>query len=265
MQTLLIPYSPPGDLAVVGGFAVKPFGFLVALALVVGFFLAQARARELGISGYEFRGLSAWTVGVGLLSAHIADVVFYHPANLARGPLYLLEFWTSLSSVGGLAGAFFTSLIYAWRTGRPWSQYADVLLQGWVLGWVFGRLGCTVVFDHPGALTDSPLGFQYMDGHLRHNLGFYEFLYTLLVMLPISLLFHRISPQAPPGAQTVLIVLLYTPFRFFLDFFRATDLAGADLRYVGLTAAQWGFLAFFLLIFPFATKIRSSLRNTAVP
>ncbi|MBM3267737.1 MAG: prolipoprotein diacylglyceryl transferase [Candidatus Sericytochromatia bacterium] len=249
--------TPQVEIHLMGGYSVRPFGLLVVLGLLFGYFLARARAREQGIDGHEFGPLVAWTVGTGLVSAHVIDVVFYHPEELARGPLYLLEFWTSLSSIGGLAGACVASLVFAWRSGRPWRQYADVLLQGWVLGWVFGRLGCTLAFDHPGAPTTAFLAFRYLDGQLRHNLGFYEFLYTLAIMLPATLLLHRARPQAPGGAQTVLAVLLYAPFRFLLDFLRATDVSGADPRYGGLTAAQWGFLAFFLLVVPFAAGLRA--------
>jgi prolipoprotein diacylglyceryltransferase len=40
-----------------------------------------------------------------------------------------------------------------------------------------------------------------------------------------------------------LFALLYGPTRFAMDFLRNTDLADADLRYAGLTFAQWGALA----------------------
>ena len=41
------------------------------------------------------------------------------------------------------------SLTYG-RTRRPWLPMADLLAQALVVGWVFGRLGCTLVHDHIG-------------------------------------------------------------------------------------------------------------------
>ena len=39
--------------------------------------------------------------------------------------------------------------------------------------------------------------------------------------------------------------LTYAPARFAMDFLRATDLRGADVRWAGLTPAQWVMLAMF--------------------
>jgi phosphatidylglycerol:prolipoprotein diacylglycerol transferase len=44
-----------------------------------------------------------------------------------------------------------------------------------------------------------------------------------------------------------LATMLYAPARFVLDFFRATDVALPDRRYLGLTPAQWACLATFAL------------------
>ena len=46
--------------------------------------------------------------------------------------------------------------------------------------------------------------------------------------------------------------MLYSPFRFVLDFFRATEsargvISTADPRYLGLTTAQWFTVAFFMV------------------
>lgn len=44
----------------------------------------------------------------------------------------------------------------------------------------------------------------------------------------------------PPGTSVAVLALLYAPVRFLLDFLRQTDLSGADVRYHGLTVAQYG-------------------------
>jgi len=40
----------------------------------------------------------------------------------------------------------------------------------------------------------------------------------------------------------ILFCFLYAPVRFALDFFRSTDLPNSDVRYSGLTPAQYGSL-----------------------
>ncbi|MCC7440463.1 MAG: prolipoprotein diacylglyceryl transferase [Bdellovibrionales bacterium] len=254
----MIPYFLVPEIPIYGPFSIKPFGTLVVGGIVAGYFLARKRAREKGIKDEDLQSMIRWTVGVGLVMAHVLEVILYHPQRLSTdGILTLFKFWEGLSSFGGLFGAFVASQLYAHRMKRPWRVYADFMIQGWVLGWVFGRLGCTLVHDHPGQLTDFALAFAYPGG-ARHNLGFYELVYTLVVMLPGILWFHKRRPNAPAGTYVVLVTLMYTPLRFVLDFLRATDVPGADLRYAGLTPAQWGCIGFFAAAAVLWTKLSSA-------
>jgi phosphatidylglycerol:prolipoprotein diacylglycerol transferase len=50
-----------------------------------------------------------------------------------------------------------------------------------------------------------------------------------------------------PGFFVALFALMYAPARFLFDFLRNTDLQNADVRWAGLTPAQWGMIVFFLL------------------
>jgi phosphatidylglycerol:prolipoprotein diacylglycerol transferase len=114
---------------------------------------------------------------------------------------------------------------------------ADIFVQGLTVGWIFGRLGCTVVHDHPGKLSDFFLAVNYPEG-ARHNLGLYEFLYTLLVLLPAILFVHRRVPYRP-GIYVAIVSLLYGAVRFPLEFLRLPE---TDPRYGGLTFAQYSSL-----------------------
>jgi phosphatidylglycerol:prolipoprotein diacylglycerol transferase len=98
--------------------------------------------------------------------------------------------------------------------------------------------------DHPGGYTDFFLGFQTHDG-VRHNLGFYELIYTVVVLIPAMWVWGK--PDATPGRITALLALLYAPARFGLDFLRSTDQVRSDPRYFGLTFGHYSSL-FFMAI-----------------
>jgi hypothetical protein len=51
--------------------------------------------------------------------------------------------------------------------------------------------------------------------------------------------------RRPPGLLAGSMAVAYSLLRFPLDFLRATDLPGSDIRYAGLTAAQWASLPLF--------------------
>jgi phosphatidylglycerol:prolipoprotein diacylglycerol transferase len=232
----MIPYFALREIALPGGQSVAVFGGLVMLGIVVGAWFADRRARAAGITPQEIAGAILSAVGPGLLVAHLVAVLPYEDR---QSPLVLLQFWNGMSSFGGLAGAFLGLSVYYARTRRSWLPTADVLAQALVVGWVFGRLGCTLVHDHVGCPSDFLLAIRYPDG-ARHDLGLYELAYTVLVLVPAVLALNR-RPRAV-GTSVAVLALLYAPFRFLADFLRQTDLPGADPRYLGLTMAQYGCL-----------------------
>jgi phosphatidylglycerol:prolipoprotein diacylglycerol transferase len=189
------------------------------------------------------RGAIIWALVAGFIGAHLFAILLYAPNLLQRGgPLILLKTWRGMSSFGGLWGALLALLIYFWRLKKTWLRYADVLAQGLVVGWIFGRLGCAIAHDHVGIQSSFFLAVRYPGGP-RHDLGLYEFLLTLFVFFPVIQLLRRKATQL--GAYVVALSLMYAPCRFLLDFLRISNVPGADLRYWGLTPAQFSSMALF--------------------
>ena len=186
-----------------------------------------------------------WAVGGGLVISHMVMILLYQPQRLeTEGVLTLFKFWQGLSSYGGFFGAVVTlTIFYAVLRKRSWWLEADLIMQGLVVAWIFGRFGCTLAGDHPGPRTDVPWAFPYPDGP-RHNMGLYELLFTLLLLLPANLMLHRRKP--PVGGYVAMNCLVYGAGRFALDVARATDRADSDPRYFGLTLGHYGSLGVFV-------------------
>ena len=133
------------------------------------------------------------------------------------------------------ATAFLARRRYA---GMRWIAF-DAIAYGFPFGWIFGRLGCFVAFDHPGLATHFVLGERYVDGVVRHNLGLEEALFIAVV----AGLFLVLGRKARPAGFFVgLLAVLYTPVRFGLDALRIDD-----ARYFGLTPAQYGAVGLLLV------------------
>jgi phosphatidylglycerol:prolipoprotein diacylglycerol transferase len=115
----------------------------------------------------------------------------------------------------------------------------DAVAYGFPFGWIFGRLGCFVAFDHPGLATHFVLGERYLDGVVRHNLGLDEALF-IAVVAGLFLVLGR--KPLPAGFFVGLLGVLYAPVRFGLDALRIDD-----ARYWGLTPAQYGAVGLFLV------------------
>jgi phosphatidylglycerol:prolipoprotein diacylglycerol transferase len=230
----MIPYFELREIPIGGGLSVAAFGILVVTGVAVGVFFAQSRARALGVPEREINAVIAWALIPGFLASHL-EVLLYQPGSI-HGPWGLFAYWKGMSAFAGFFGAFLGLAIHFGRRRKTWLVEADILVQALVVGWVFGRLGCTLVHDHIGRPSDFLLAIRFPDGP-RHDLGFYEFLYSAGVLVPVVFLLNR--RRRLPGTTVCVISLLYALPRFFGDFLRHTDLPGPDLRYLGLTTAQY--------------------------
>ncbi len=231
-----------------GPVPIDPWGTLVCIAFIVGLEVARARGIKLGLDVRDVVDGIVFTVLSGFVFGHLVHVLAYHPEQLQEsGPILgvdvpagayaLLRIWAGFSSFGGFIGAMVGSVVfYKLVRKRPYWAHADTIMFGFPFGWIFGRLGCFSVHDHRGKLTDSWLGVQFPGG-TRFDLGLLEALVAVGIAIVFVLLARR--PRAP-GTFIAAWCLLYAPARFGLDFLRNTDLASADVRWAGLTPAQWG-------------------------
>lgn len=249
----MLPYFELREIPIGAGRTVAAFGVLVVIGVVAGMRFAQARARAVGLPEAEINVAMAWALVAGFLGSHVV-VLLTEPNVAARGLGGVVEFWSGMSSFGGFFGALAGLLVY-YRRRRDWLVEADILVQALVVGWIFGRLGCTLVHDHIGARSSFPLAIQFPDGP-RHDLGLYELLYTAVVLMPAVVLLNR-RPYRP-GTTIWVVALLYAPARFLGDFLRHTDLPAPDARYLGLTPAQYACLALAGIGLAFAWRARVS-------
>jgi phosphatidylglycerol---prolipoprotein diacylglyceryl transferase len=232
----MIPYFDQPQLQI-GPLAIHGFGVMVAAAVLVGLRVVRVRSAAEGLDPVLAQQLTSWILVGGFLGAHLVDRLVYFPAETLADPLSLLRLWEGLSSFGGFAGALAGVVLFVRLHSLDNSRwrYLDVVAYAFPFGWILGRLGCFLAFDHPGSPTRFILGQKYRDGVIRHNLGLEEAVYTLLILVVFIGLGRR---RRPPALFVGSLALLYAPFRFSLDFLRKID-----VRYIGLTPAQYGSLA----------------------
>ena len=244
-----LPFSVP----IMGNvLAIQPFGVLVAIGVLVGAWQAGRFADRNGLDRRETGDLVTYAVVVGFLSGYFLNGLLYEREALMhvlRNPSEFFSTWLGLSSYGGFFGGIAGCFLWKWRRKLPLLPYANAVCFGLPFGWFFGRMGCFVVHDHPGRVTDFPLAVaDYRFGaepYLpRHDLGFYEMIYAGLIVLTFLWLDRR---RRVSGFYVALLPIFYSPVRFFLDFLRAAPLEGGDVRYAGLTPAQWSSVAMLLI------------------
>jgi phosphatidylglycerol:prolipoprotein diacylglycerol transferase len=230
---------------------IQPFGILVAAALVVGYMLGRRRARLTGLDPQICADGQVWIVVSGFVVAHWVSVIFYFPHRVLEEPWQLLAFWSGLSSFGGIIGAILGAVIYFKRKGVSIIKYCDAIVFGFVPAWILGRMGCTIVFDHPGLQTDFILGMElpkdvihngvllYTKGTVVHNLGMYE---AMLAVVLTIVIYSMKNIRPFDGFHPAVMLILYSPVRFYMDTLRVVD-----KTYWGMTPGQY--FAILLLLF----------------
>ncbi len=277
----MIPYIKVPDFHV-GPLPLHPFGLLVATGVLLGTALATRRGKQRGFDLDRLNSFITWMLAGGFIGGHVLDSIFYHPDEVARRPWSLLMLWEGLSSFGGFLGGFIGVVLwkyFEWHRGLhkrpvplPVLPFCDLILSVFPVAWIFGRSGCSVVHDHPGALasahtllavaypgarpqfTEGPGNHWYLGPitliqgqYPRFDLGLLEVMFTVVLAACFALTWRK---RLWTGTYVVVVCLAYGPVRFAMDFLRIRDEEGADLRYAGLTPAQWGCVA--LVVFGLA-------------
>ncbi len=281
----MLPWVHVDDLRLLG-IPIHPFGLLVATAVIVGSMLARWRARKRGLCLDKLESFIGWMLLCGFVSAHVLDEILYRPREVLEHPVSLLYFWNGIGSFSGWLGALVGVVMwrrFEWRPVRsfgpftlsklvrrkeplPILPFADLILSVFPVAWIFGRGGCSIAHDHPGARasgdavlavafpSDNPAALdgagahatfgpiRVISGHFaRYDLGTLELFFTIGLALIFVLLWRR---RLVTGTYAVIVCLLYAPARFAMDFLRIQGPTG-DARYAGLTPAQWLCIALF--------------------
>lgn len=258
MLEALIPYidiptkTLLDDVPIVGELKLQPFGPLVATGVILGWRQCLKYAKAKDIDEVLFRDYMFWVLVTAFVISHWVSVIAYFPHQLSEDPWVLLKVWNGLSSVGGFFGAFIGMMVYLKMKKQPIMVYADASIFGLMLGWCFGRAGCSVVHDHPGRVVEEgnllAVG-PWPDGSFRYDLGLLELMF--IVTLTCTIYFLVDWRNKRQGWLVGLVATVYAPYRFLLDFARADEAAigvigTPDERYIGLTPAQWFTVTFFL-------------------
>ncbi len=259
MLEALVPYIDPPELEL-GPLTLRTFGPLVAAGLILGRSRCMEYARRKDLDQALFSHFLLYMLLAGFTISHLISVFFYYPHEVEKNPWVVLQIWNGLSSVGGFfggcIGGYFYLRVYCARRpmgAQPMLIFGDTCTFGLLIGWCFGRAGCSIVHDHPGKIiaegTFMAVG-PWPDGRWRYDLGLIELVFTIVLMLWVY--FGTRWEKWPPGRLTGLALTVYAPFRFVLDSLRSDEgVRGVnpipDARYLGLTPAQW-FTFLFLAV-----------------
>lgn len=233
----MIPYFEIHTLPL-GPLTIQVWGLFVSLGLLLALLLFLRSIRKKVLSKDVALDFFIWALVGGLIGARVFYFLFYQ--NDFSDWFGLFRFWQGgASSLGAFVGGGLAVWFWAKRKNFHWADlapYFDSLAAPFWLGWGIGRLGCFLIHDHVGRLSNFFLAVNFPDA-ARHDLGLYEALLAILLSVVFFLLSSRFKNKR--GFLAALSILIYALARFFLDFLRATDLPQSDPHFFNLTLVQW--------------------------
>lgn len=243
----MIPFFQ-ANIILMGPLTIQVWGLFVSLGIVAGIILARILAKRFFLSSDVVLDLSTWALIGGIVGARLIHVFFYEPTYYLYHLKEIFFIWQGgASSLGGFLGAGLALLVFAYKRKFSWKEllpYFDIMSLSLWLGWGIGRVGCFMIHDHIGRLSNSWIAVNYPGG-ARFDLGLLESLLAIFVFVVFAFFFKKLV-KLSWGLVFTYSFVVFAVFRFGLDFLRATDVNISDVRWWFLTPMQWGILAVLL-------------------
>ncbi|HYM81168.1 MAG TPA: prolipoprotein diacylglyceryl transferase [Candidatus Limnocylindria bacterium] len=208
---------------------IRSYGLMLAIAFLVGTWLALREARRLGLNEDKLVTLILVVLVASVLGARALYVV-EHIQEFRREWGSMLALWQGgLTLYGGVVAGTVAGLVAAKRLRLPVWAAADVLAPSFALGTAFGRVGCFLngcCYGRPTSLpwgvvfpTDSFAGLEFGQAAV-HPSQVYLSLAGLALFAVAWWLRRRLSV---PGTLFWTVIVLFALLRVPLDFTRAYE------------------------------------------
>lgn len=255
-------FSPQPILFQYGFFTVRWYGFLIALAFVLGVCLLVFLAKKRGLKADDIYDLSFGLALGGVLGARLAEVFFYGWDYYQKNPGEIFKIWHGGMSIHGaiLGGVCF---LFFWAKKKKISFWllADLLAPALALGQSLGRWGNYFNQELFGWPTNLPWGIpielanrppEFLNFQYFQPVFLYESIFNLILFLILWLLILKKNLKS--GQVFVFYLLGYGLIRFVMEFIRV------DFQpvFVGLRMGQWLSLAVIFISLAIFFKTRKN-------
>lgn len=228
------------------GWPIYSYGFMLAIAFLIGIFGAGRFAKKIGVSFDNVVDLGVWILIGAIVGARLAYVITEYQYFLKYPWEIILINSGGLAFHGGLLGGFAAGFWYLKRKKiYPW-KLADIIAPFIALGYAVVRIGCFLKGCCYGKQTSLfwALPCSGNDHLLRHPTQLYSMIGSLLLFL---VLWKLRNHKRFPGFLFILYIGLYSIMRFLVEFFRVAPMVFPWLSLAQLVCIILAVIAFSLI------------------
>ena len=191
------------------------------------------------LSNIQIDKFFVWAVLGVIIGGRVGYVLFYQLQLFFQDPLYIFQIWKGgMSFHGGLIGMIFAIYIFAKQNNLSFFYLSDLVSIVAPIGLFLGRISNFINTELYGRVTDFPFAFIYplIDNNPRHPSQLYEaFFEGVVLFIILYLIFIKNSKKYSAGTISAYFLILYSIFRFLIEFLREPDLhLGLYLNYFSM-------------------------------
>ena len=191
------------------------------------------------LSDIQIDKFFVWAVLGVIIGGRVGYVLFYQLQLFFLDPLYIFQIWKGgMSFHGGLIGMIFAIYIFAKQNNLSFFYLSDLVSIVAPIGLFLGRISNFINTELYGRITDFPFAIIYplIDKNPRHPSQLYEaFFEGVVLFIILYLIFIKNSKKYSAGIISAYFLILYSIFRFLIEFLREPDLhLGLYLNYFSM-------------------------------
>lgn len=164
-------------------------------------------------------------IGV-ILGGRLGYVLFYNFNYYLNNISEVFMLWKGgMSFHGGLIGVLIATIIFSKKNKINCYIFLDFISLSAPIGIFLGRIANFINSELYGRETSVPWGVKFLsiDNISRHPSQIYEAIFEGLILFLLLWYISKKSSFQKPGVVSSLFIILYSLFRFILEFYRQPD------------------------------------------
>jgi len=232
-----------------GGLHIYSYGLMLFISFLCGIWIVERRAAKFGVDTKKITDLALWILVAVVVGSRLFYVAF-HWGEFKDDLIGIVAFWrgglAGLMFYGGFLGGIIAGIVFVVRNRLPVRRLIDAVAPAIMLGEGFTRIGCFLNGCCFGRPTSCPTGMHFpasspagatFPGLTIHPTQLYSSA-AGFILFGVALLLER--RQLRPGVLSGILLILYSLFRFSIDFVRyyenASNFWGNQVVSLGLIA-----------------------------
>ena len=194
--------------------------------------------------------ISYLIIGI-ILGGRLGYILFYNLDYYLNNLIEILMIWQGgMSFHGGLLGVMASTIIFCKKYDLNKYIFLDLISASAPIGIFLGRVSNFINSELYGRETDVlwSVIFIKVDKITRHPSQIYEALLEGIILFFIMFLLIRKNYLERPGLISALFLILYSLFRFFVEFYREPD---EQLGFVFLNLSMGQIISLVFLCYGF--------------